>query len=142
MNAQAQAGLCLKGEWRMNLVEGADRRRLVEVFVAVAFERRNPPSRGIFGERKFSLQERYKFSVKRGGIVCPRCQPQQPGLLPLSNGTIRIFQQAQNLNLLKIHRLCFSQTAHDEGKLIFGKFLEYHIGGRRPRSLDILEQLL
>ena len=62
-------------------------------------------------------------------------------LLPLSNGTIRIFQQAQNLALLKLSRIFFSQTEHAEGKLIFGKFLEYHIG-RRPKSLEIMEQLL
>ena len=90
--------------------------------------------------QEFSLQDSYKFSIKRGGIVCSRCQARQPDLLPLSNGTIRIFQQAQTLALLKLNRIFFSQAEQEEGKLIFSKFLEYHIG-RRPKSLDILEQL-
>jgi len=88
----------------------------------------------------FSLQGRYKFSIKRGGIVCSRCQGGLADLLPLSNGTIRIFQQAQNLALLKLSRIFFSPSTHAEGRLIFSKFLEYHIG-RRPRSLTIMEQL-
>ena len=89
---------------------------------------------------KFSIQNSYKFSIRRGGIVCTKCQVQQPNLLPLSNGTIRIFQQAQNLALLKLSRIFFSSAEHEEGKVIFGKFLEFHIG-KKPKSLDILEQL-
>ena len=89
---------------------------------------------------QFNLQECYKFSVHRGGIICPRCQGQVPELLPLSNGTIRLFQQAQGLDFAKLSRLYFSQTAHDESRRIFGGFLEFHIG-HRPRSLDILGQL-
>ena len=89
---------------------------------------------------KFSIQDSYKFSIKRGGIVCSKCPMQQSDLLPLSNGTIRIFQQAQNLALLKINRIFFSPSANEEGKMIFGKFLEYHVG-RRPKSLDLLDQL-
>jgi len=88
----------------------------------------------------FDLKENYKFSIKQGGIVCSRCQGRHAGLLPLSRGTIRIFQQAQNLSLLKLNRIFFSRTEHEEGKVIFGKFLEYHIG-KRPKSLDILDQL-
>ena len=90
--------------------------------------------------RVFDLDEKYAFSIKRGGIVCSRCRPQLNDLLPLSLGTIRVFQQAQNLALLKLNRIFLSQAAHEEGKLIFGKFLEYHIG-RRPKSLSIMEQL-
>ncbi len=89
---------------------------------------------------QFDLQESYKFSVQRGGIVCPRCQGQVPELLPLSNGTIRLFQQAQGLDFAKLSRLYFSQTAHDESRRIFGRFLEFHIG-HRPRSLEIMGQL-
>lgn len=89
---------------------------------------------------EFRVEEDYRFSVRRGGIVCSKCRGKYPDLLPLSNGTIRIFQQAQNLALLKINRIFFSPSEHAEGKLIFGKFLEYH-AGRRPKSLDLLDQL-
>lgn len=83
----------------------------------------------------------YKFSVKRGGIVCGRCQERFSDLLPLSLGTIKIFQQAQNLSLGKLNRLFFSETAYQESTAIFSRFLEYHMG-KRPKSLDILKQAL
>ncbi len=88
----------------------------------------------------FSLSESYRFSVKHGGIVCSRCQSKLHDLLPLSKGSIRIFQQVQNLDLSKLNRIFLSPATHEEGKLIFGKFLEYHIG-RRPKSLSIIDQL-
>lgn len=90
--------------------------------------------------KKFNLQDNYKFSIKQGGIVCSQCQILQTDLLPLSNGTIRIFQQAQKLSLLKLNRIFFSPTEHEEGKVIFGKFLQYHMG-KKPKSLEIIEQL-
>ncbi len=90
--------------------------------------------------QKFDIQNSYKFSIKRGGIVCSKCRAQLPDLLQLSNGTIRIFQQAQNLDLFKLNRIFFSAVEQEEGKQIFSRFLEYHIG-KRPKSLGILEQL-
>ena len=92
-------------------------------------------------ENKFSLQDSYKFSVKQGGIVCLRCQTKYTELVPLSKGTIRIFQHAQNLALLKLNRIFFSSNEHEEGRLIFGKFIEYHTG-KRPKSLEIMKQLI
>ncbi len=88
----------------------------------------------------FDLEQAYGFSVRRGGIICPRCAGQAPELLRLSNGTIRLLQQAQALDGLRLQRLYFSQVARDESRRIFTRFLEFHIG-HRPRSLDILEQL-
>jgi DNA repair protein RecO (recombination protein O) len=87
----------------------------------------------------FSLRATYTFSVRQGGIVCSTCGAGLHDLLPLSNGTIRIFQQAQNLHLPKLSRICFSAAEQEEGKNIFGHFLEYHMG-RRPKSLDIIKQ--
>jgi len=88
----------------------------------------------------FQLQRRYKFSVQRGGIVCPACQDRIADLLPLSNGAIRIFQQAAALEMQKLNRLVFSPAEHDESRQVFGRFLEYHMG-RKPRSLAVMEQL-
>jgi DNA repair protein RecO (recombination protein O) len=88
----------------------------------------------------FSLKERYQFSIRHGGIVCSACQGRHSGLLPLSNGTIRIFHQVQRLALTKLARIFLSPAAHEEGRNIFSKFLLYHTG-RKPKSLEILEQL-
>jgi DNA repair protein RecO (recombination protein O) len=88
----------------------------------------------------FDMQAAYHFSIQRGGIVCPSCEPPLHNMLPLSNGTIRLFQQARSLSLLKLSRLYFSRDSRDESHRLFTRFLEYHMG-RRPRSLDVLEQL-
>jgi DNA repair protein RecO (recombination protein O) len=89
---------------------------------------------------EFNLQDSYKFSIRKGGIVCTKCQIRHHDLLPLSKGTIRIFQQAKNLSLIKLNRIFFSHDEHEEGRLIFGKFIEYHMG-KKPKSLDVMEQL-
>ncbi len=88
----------------------------------------------------FDLQQAYGFSIRRGGIICPRCAGQTPELLRLGNGTIRLLQQAQALDPARLLRLHFSQDARDESRRILSRFLEFHLG-HRPRSLDILEQL-
>lgn len=88
----------------------------------------------------FDVRQAYGFSIRRGGIVCPRCAGGVPELLALSNGTIRLLQQAQALEFGRLQRLYFSQAARDESRRIFTRFLEFHIG-HRPRSLDILTQL-
>ena len=88
----------------------------------------------------FDMQTTYHFSIQRGGIVCPSCEPPLHNMLPLSNGTIRLFQQARNLSLLKLTRLYFSRDSQEESHRLFTRFLEYHMG-RRPRSLDVLAQL-
>ena len=88
----------------------------------------------------FDMQAAYHFSIQRGGIVCPVCEPPLHNMLPLSNGTIRLFQQARSLSLLNLSRLCFSRDSQEESHRLFTRFLEYHMG-RRPRSLDVLAQL-
>lgn len=88
----------------------------------------------------FDINAAYHFSIQRGGIICPRCEPPLHNMLPVSNGTIRLFQQARSLSLLKLNRLHFSRDSLDECHRLFTRFLEYHMG-RRPRSLEILAQL-
>ena len=88
----------------------------------------------------FTGAQHYTFSVQRGGIVCSRCQELVADLLPLSNGTNRLFQQAIELEIPKLSRLVFSSYEHEEGRRILSKFLEYHLG-RKPRSLTVMEQL-
>ncbi len=88
----------------------------------------------------FDISAAYHFSIQRGGIVCPRCEPPLHNMLPVSNGTIRLFQQARSLSLSRLNRLYFSRDSQEETHKLFTRFLEYHMG-RRPRSLEILNQL-
>ncbi|MCP4716610.1 MAG: DNA repair protein RecO, partial [Deltaproteobacteria bacterium] len=88
----------------------------------------------------FSIKAQYGFSIKRGGLVCGPCIGQQTELMALSNGTIKIMQQAQSITLEKVSRIRFSEAAHTECKNVLKNFLEYHIG-KKPKSLAVLEQL-
>ena len=90
--------------------------------------------------REYVTQVAYRFSVNKGGILCAVCHKESDAYPCLSHGTIKIFQQAQQLSLEKLNRIHFSAASHDEGKLIMAQFLEYHIG-RKPKSLEFIEQL-
>jgi len=69
----------------------------------------------------------------RWGFLCN-------SMLLFLNRAIRLFQQARGLLLLNLSRLYFSRDSRNETHKLFTRFLEYHMG-RRPRSLDVLEQL-
>jgi len=90
--------------------------------------------------RDYILQETYRFSVKKGGILCSACHRENEAFPGLSHGTIRIFQQAQQQSLEKLNRIHFSPASLGEGKLILSRFLEYHIG-RKPKSLEFIEYI-
>jgi DNA repair protein RecO (recombination protein O) len=125
------------------LKDDAFRKELIQVFELRLFALLGyQPQLGrcVMCRQPFSLARTYRFSVQRGGIVCEGCQNCGDRLLPLSKGTIRIFQQAQTLSLLKLNRIFLSPAEHEESRRIFGKFMEYHLD-RRPKSLSILDQL-
>lgn len=90
--------------------------------------------------QQYAPQAAYRFSVSRGGIICSACHKESDTYPCLSHGTIKIFQQAQQLSLEKLNRIHFSAASQGEGKLIMAQFLEYHIG-RKPKSLEFIEQL-
>lgn len=90
--------------------------------------------------KSFSSQENYRFSFKKGGILCSACHSGNEAFPILSQGTIKLFQQAQQLSLLKLNRIRFSPASLGEGRLILAKFLEYHIG-KKPKSLEFIEKL-
>lgn len=84
--------------------------------------------------------EIYRFSIKKGGILCAACHQHNDAFPEISHGTIKIFQQVQQVNLEKVHRIHFSAALHAEGKLILSRFLEYHMG-RKPKSLEFIEHI-
>lgn len=90
-------------------------------------------------KKVFSIDRPYLFSVSGGGIVCPACRGRQADGVPLSAGTIRVFQQAQHMDIEKLDRIHLSPEARAEGTRILEGFLEYHIG-TKIRSLRVIEQ--
>lgn len=88
----------------------------------------------------FNLATTYMFSVNKGGIVCSSCRGGVHGLIPLSNGTIRLFQKAREFGISKLNRLFFTRTEQEESRVIFSRFMEFHMG-KRPRSIEIIKQI-
>jgi DNA repair protein RecO (recombination protein O) len=79
------------------------------------------------------------FSLKRGGVVCPKCHR---GIedIPISLGTSRILKAARSYPLSKIKRIRFTAQASKESRQILSNFVEYQLG-KRLKSLQFLEQV-
>lgn len=88
----------------------------------------------------FSVDVRYRFSVRRGGIVCSRCAAGRPEVPEISSGTIRVFQQAQQMAVDKLGRVRLSAATCREGGALLEQFLAYHVGVQ-PKSLKLIRQL-
>lgn len=124
------------------LAERACRQDLVQLYVLRFFELLGYQpqfSACVRCREVFVIDRPYVFSVSGGGIVCPACRSRQADGLPLSAGTIRVFQQAQHMALEKLDRIHLSPEARAEGTRILEGFLEYHIG-TKIRSLQVIEQ--
>jgi DNA repair protein RecO (recombination protein O) len=52
--------------------------------------------------------DRYIFDPISGGVICSTCNPRLPRGLPLSHGTIKMLQSAQDQPLDRLHRLKIS----------------------------------
>lgn len=62
-----------------------------------------------------SSSQNYRFNYLGGGIVCPTCvTTSHQTAVPLSRGTVKILQTAQDLPLDRLHRLQFSGPGLDE----------------------------
>jgi DNA repair protein RecO (recombination protein O) len=70
----------------------------------------------------------YRFSVNRGGLVCPTCStaasPSAPHL-PLSLSTIKLLRTAQDMELERINRLRFSVASEKEAASLLKKYGEH-----------------
>lgn len=87
----------------------------------------------------FDATQDYGFDCRGGGIVCKHCQKTQgqTAVLPLSRGTIRILESAQNQPLNRLHRLRLSvSTLHEALSLLhhYGR----HLLQREICSLQLL----
>ena len=79
------------------------------------------------------------FSLKKGGVVCPKCHRGIEGI-PISLGTSRILKAARSYPLSKIKRIRFTVQASKESRQILSNFVEYQLG-KRLKSLQFLEQM-
>jgi DNA repair protein RecO (recombination protein O) len=88
--------------------------------------------KGLAGEKIF-------FSVREGGVLCPACAVNLPGLVPVSLGTIKTLLLTQTILLEKVGRVSFSPQSLRESKTILSLFLEQYLG-KNLKSKKFLEQ--
>ena len=89
--------------------------------------------RGHSGEKVF-------FSVREGGVLCPDCAVNLPGLIPVSLGTIKTLLLTQTILLEKVGRVSFSPQSLRESKAILSLFLEQYLG-KELKSKKFIEQI-
>ncbi len=80
------------------------------------------------------------FDVRRGGILCEKCDPGKPGRLKLSMGTIKPLCWVLNVPLEKLNRVRFSRQAIEESFNMLDVFVPYHLG-KETKSVKFLKQL-
>ncbi|MEK6201985.1 MAG: DNA repair protein RecO [Desulfobulbaceae bacterium] len=74
-------------------------------------------------EQPFAVAQGYGFDSRAGSIVCSSCQGGQGAVVPLSRGTIKFLDSAQNQPLGRLHRLHLSRSGLHEALSLF-----YHYG--------------
>jgi len=67
-------------------------------------------------------EKRYSFDATSGRISCLACKPHRQKGLPLSPGTIKMLQSAQDLPLERLHRLKITGTILDEALLLLQSY--------------------
>lgn len=73
-------------------------------------------------QHPFDATQDYGFDSRAGGIICTSCQRMQgqSAVFPLSRGTIKILESAQNQPLNRLHRLHLSASAlHESLSLLY-----------------------
>ena len=84
--------------------------------------------------------EKFFFSPREGGVLCPACAAHLPGLVPVSLGTLKTLLLAETLPLDKVGRISFSPQSLKESQAIFSLFLQHYLG-KELKSKKFLEQL-
>jgi DNA repair protein RecO (recombination protein O) len=80
------------------------------------------------------------FSPKEGGVLCPSCAVNLPGLTPISLGTIKTLLHAQSIPLAQVRRISFSPQSLRESRDILSLFLKQYLG-KDLKSKKFLEQI-
>ena len=80
------------------------------------------------------------FDLKRGGLICARCQTPSGTRIRLSKGAIKELLWIAQGDIAKAKRMRFTRQGVKESMELLEAFVPYHLG-KEPRSLKILRQL-
>jgi DNA repair protein RecO (recombination protein O) len=84
--------------------------------------------------------EKFFFSARQGGVLCPSCTANLPDLVPVSLGTIKTLLLAQSIPLEKVGRISFSPQSLKESQAILTLFLQQYLR-KELKSKKFLEQI-
>ena len=90
-------------------------------------------------QKRFS-GEKFFFGIREGGVLCPSCTANLPGLVPISLGTIKTLQLTQSLPLEKVVRVSFSPQSLKESRAVLSTFLHQYLG-KELKSKKFFEQI-
>ncbi len=80
------------------------------------------------------------FSVKGGGLLCPKCRHKDRSALTVSCGTINFMHKIKTCDLEKTSRIKVSKEVGRELEEVLKRFMQYHIA-RPVKSLTFLKEL-
>ena len=84
-------------------------------------------------------ENRFRFSVKDGGIICPNCA-QNKRTIKVSPGTIKFMQKILESPIQKTQQIKVSKEVGEEAEEVLRTFIGYHIN-RPIKSLKFLGDL-
>lgn len=74
-----------------------------------------------------AVTHKAKFSTRQGGLVCPRCERREPGLIPVSPGALASLIYIEKHPWLQCLKLTLAPSVRKELKNILNNFLIYHL---------------
>ncbi|MFC1549214.1 DNA repair protein RecO [Candidatus Omnitrophota bacterium] len=83
---------------------------------------------------------RVDFSVKNGGLLCPKCASGESNILKVSPGTLKFLRKVRETDFDRITRVKVSKEVGRETEKMLKWFMLYHVG-RPVKSLKFLAQL-
>lgn len=86
------------------------------------------------------IEKGSRFSMKNGGMLCPKCVQLDKSALNISLGTINFMRKIQLSELAKTSRIKVSKQVGIETEDILKRFLQYHIN-RPIKSLKFFQSL-
>jgi len=80
------------------------------------------------------------FSSSQGGVLCPRCSQEMPGLRPISVDALKILRLWQNCDYITARRVKAGGKLHSELEKVLQEYIKY-ILQREIKSIAWLEEL-
>jgi len=74
-----------------------------------------------------AVSGKVKFSTRQGGLVCPRCERKEIGLVPVSSGALASLLYVENHPWDQCLKLSLTPSVRKELKHILNNFLIYHL---------------